>query len=51
MGPPHNPMGPSPRPMEGVAQVYVNLPFHNPTPYHAFPRIQATPTVEYCDIF
>jgi hypothetical protein len=29
----------------------VNLPFHNPTPYHAFPGSQAAPTVEYCEIF
>jgi hypothetical protein len=36
MGPPQNPMGPSPGPTGGVAQVSVNLPFHNPTPYHAF---------------
>jgi hypothetical protein len=51
MGPPQNLMGPSLGPMRGVAQVSVNLPFHNPTPYHAFPRSQATPTVEYCNIF
>jgi hypothetical protein len=50
MGPPQNPMGPSPGPMGGVAQVSVNLPFHNPTPYHAFPGSQAAPTVEYCEI-
>jgi hypothetical protein len=49
-GPPQNPMGPSPGPMGGVAQVSVNLPFHNPTPYHAFPGSQAAPTVEYCEI-
>jgi hypothetical protein len=42
MGPPQNLMGPSLGPTGGVAQVYVNLPFHNPTPYHAFPGNQAT---------
>jgi hypothetical protein len=47
MGPPQNPMGPSPGPTGGVVQVSVNLPFHNPTPYHAFPGSQ----VEYCEIF
>jgi hypothetical protein len=36
MGPPQNMMGSSPGPTGGVAQVSVNLPFHNPTPYHAF---------------
>jgi hypothetical protein len=28
----------------------MNLPFHNPTPYHAFPSNQAVPSVEYCEI-
>jgi hypothetical protein len=51
MGPPQNLMGPSPGPMGGVAQVSVNLPFHTPTPYHAFPGNQAVPSVEYCEIF
>jgi hypothetical protein len=37
MGPPQNSMGPPPGPTGGVVQVFVNLPFHNPTPYHAFP--------------
>jgi hypothetical protein len=50
MGPPQNPMGPPPRPTGGVAQVVVNLPFHNLTPYHAFPGGQATPTAGYCEI-
>jgi hypothetical protein len=51
MGPSHNPIGPSPGPMEGVAQVSVNLPFHKPTPYHDLLGIQVAPTIEYCDIF
>jgi hypothetical protein len=51
MGPPQNLMEPSPRSMGGVAQVSVNLPFHNPTPYHAFPGSQEVPTVKYCEIF
>jgi len=50
MRPPQNPMGPSQGPTGGFAQVSANLPFHNPTPYHAFPGSQAAPTVEYCDI-
>jgi hypothetical protein len=50
IGPSQNVMGPSLGPTGGVAQVSMNLPFHNPTPYHAFPGIQATPTVEYCEI-
>jgi hypothetical protein len=36
--------------MGGVAQVSMNLPFHNPTQYHAFPGGQATPAIEYCEI-
>jgi hypothetical protein len=51
MGPPQNLMGPSPGPTIGVAQVSTNLPFHNPTPYHAFLGSQATTTVEFCDIY
>jgi hypothetical protein len=51
MGPPQNPMGPSPGPTGGVAQVSVNLPFHTPTPYHSFLGNQAVPSIEYCDIF
>jgi hypothetical protein len=31
--------------------VYVNLPFHNPTPYRAFPGSQPTTKIEYCEIF
>jgi hypothetical protein len=31
--------------------VSVILPFHNPTPCHAFPGSQAALMVEYCDIF
>jgi hypothetical protein len=50
MGPPRNPMGPPPGPTGGVAKVSMNLPFHNPTPCHAFPGNQAAPTVEYCEI-
>jgi hypothetical protein len=50
MGPPQNLMGPSPGPMGGFSQVSMNLPFHNPTPYHAFPESQETPTLEYCEI-
>jgi hypothetical protein len=45
MGPPQNLMGPPIGPMGRVVQVSTNLPFHNPTPYHAFPGSQATPTV------
>jgi hypothetical protein len=51
MGTPHNPMGPSPGPTRGVTKISMNLPFHNPTPYHAFPGNQAVPTIEYCEIF
>jgi hypothetical protein len=43
-------MGPSPGPTGGVAQVYVNLPFHTPTSFHDFPGNQATPSVEHCEI-
>jgi hypothetical protein len=50
MGPPQNPMVAPPGPTGGVAQVSTNLPFHNPTPYHAFPGGQAAPTTEYCEI-
>ena len=51
MGPPQNLMGPSPRPTGGISQVFVSLPFHTPTPYHAFPGNQAVPSVKYCEIF
>ena len=51
MGPPQNPMVPPPGPMGGFSQVSMNLPFHNPTPYHAFPGSQAVPTTEYCEIY
>jgi hypothetical protein len=51
MEPPQNPMGPSPGPTGGVAQVSSNLPFHTPTPYHAFLGNQPSPTIEYCEIF
>jgi hypothetical protein len=50
MGPPRNPMGPSPRPTGGVVQVSANLPFHHPTPYHSFQGSQAALVVEYCEI-
>jgi hypothetical protein len=50
MGPPQNLMGPSPGPTGGVAQVSMNLPFHTPTPYHAFLGNQASSSVEYCEI-
>jgi hypothetical protein len=48
---PQNPMGPSPRPTGEVAQLFTNLTFHIPTPYHDFPSNQASLLVEYCDIF
>jgi hypothetical protein len=48
MGPPHNLMV---GPVGGVAQVSMNLPFHNPTPYHAFPGGQGAPTDEDYEIF
>jgi hypothetical protein len=51
MIPPQNPMGPSLGPMRGVAQVSVNLPFHNLTLYHAFLGNEASSSVEYCEIF
>jgi hypothetical protein len=51
MGPPHNLMGPPPGPMGGVVKVSINLPFHNPTPYHAFPGSQVAPKIEYCEIY
>jgi hypothetical protein len=51
MGPPQNLMGLSLGPTGGVAQVFVNLPFHNPTPYRAFPGKKVAPIVEYCEIF
>ena len=51
MGPPQNPMGPSPGPMGGVAQVSMNLPFHTPTLYHAFLGNQASSSIEYQKIF
>ena len=51
MGPLQNSMGPSLGPMGGVVKVSVNLLFHTPTPYHAFPGNQAKPSVEYCEIF
>lgn len=38
-------------PIGEVVQVSTNSPFHHPTPYHTFPGFQATPTVEYCEIF
>jgi hypothetical protein len=50
MGPAQNPMGPSPEPIGGFSHLSTNLPFHNPTPYHAFLGWQAMPTVEYCEI-
>jgi hypothetical protein len=50
MGPPQNNMGPSSGPMGGVVQVSANLPFHNPTPYHAFLGNQTVPGLEYCKI-
>jgi hypothetical protein len=50
MGPPHNPMGPSPRPTGGVAQVLVTPPFHAPVLFHAFPKNQTSQPVEYCEI-
>jgi hypothetical protein len=50
MGSPQNPMVPPPEPERGFAQVSMNLPFHNPTMYHAFLGGQAAPTVEYCEI-
>jgi hypothetical protein len=50
MGPPHNPMGPSAGPM-GIAQISVNLPFHTPTLYHAFPSNQKSLSIEYYKIF
>jgi hypothetical protein len=51
MGPPHNLMGPSPRPTGGYEKVPTNLPFHTPSPYHAFPSNQAALSIEYCEIF
>jgi hypothetical protein len=51
MGPPQNMMVPPPGPAGGVMQVSTNLPFHNPTPYHAFLGGQATPTTKYCEIY
>jgi hypothetical protein len=50
MGPPQNPMVPPLGPMGGVVQVSTNLPFQNPTPYHAFPGGQAAPTTKDCEI-
>jgi hypothetical protein len=47
MGPPQNLMGPSPRPTRGVSKVSLNLPFHTPTPYHAFLGNQAASSIEY----
>jgi hypothetical protein len=44
-------MGPSLGPTGGFAQVSVNLPFHTPTPFHAFIGNQAAPSVEYCEVF
>jgi hypothetical protein len=32
-------------------KVYVNLPFHSPTSYHAFPSNQESPSVEYWEIY
>jgi hypothetical protein len=51
MEPPQNLMGPSPIPMGGVVQVSMNLPFHTPTPFHAFPGNQVAPSIEYCNIY
>jgi hypothetical protein len=51
MGPPQNTMINPLGPMGGVAQVSTNLPFYNPSPYHAFPGGQATPIAEYCEIY
>jgi hypothetical protein len=50
LGLPQNPMGPSLGPTRGVTQVFVNLPFHTPTSYHAFPGNQALQSAEYCEI-
>jgi hypothetical protein len=50
MGPLQNsivaPLGPT----GGIVQVSTNLPFHNPTLYHAFPGGHTAPTTEYCEI-
>jgi hypothetical protein len=51
MGPPHNPMITPPRPMGGVSQVSMNVPFNNLAPYHDFRGGQAAPIVEHCEIY